>query len=323
MASRSAAEKPDVTLSVEGRVPLPERAGDASLDVQHDNVEVSGCTSSLGPRLFRRGKARDVYEVDGGRLLFVASDRLSAFDVVLPDQVPLKGQVLNRLSAWWFEETRQVIPNHFLSLEVPIEVAGRAMLVRRAERLDVEAVVRGYLCGSGWLAYQRGDYENHGVPAGIPFCGKLPEPIFTPTTKAEAGHDQPLSFAELESRLSRELAAGVKAASLALYRFAAERCERAGILLADSKFEFGLVDGQLMAIDELLTPDSSRFWPAGDYAPGRAQRSFDKQYVRDYLESTGWNKQPPAPALPAEVIQRTTGRYVEAYERITGQDFPR
>jgi len=280
-------------------------------------------TSDPGLNLYRRGKVRDVFDM-GDKLLIVSTDRLSAFDVVLPDPIPLKGKVLTQLSAWWFEQTRDVMPNHVISMDVPEAFAGRAMIVRKAQRIDVEAVVRGYLCGTGWTAYQRGDYatDEYRVPDSIPFCGKLPEPIFTPTTKAEEGHDLPMTLAQVSEQLGDDLARQVREASLSIFRFAAQHCEQAGIILADTKFEFGLVDGQLMLIDELLTPDSSRFWPAKAYAAGESQNSFDKQYVRDYLETTGWDKTPPAPKLPPEVIRRTTERYVEGYQRITGQEFP-
>ena len=275
--------------------------------------------------LYRRGKVRDVFELPGERLLIVSTDRLSAFDVVLPDLIPLKGKVLTQLSAWWFEQTKDVVPNHVLSMDVPPEYAGRSMVVRKAKRLDVEAVVRGYLVGTGWSAYQKGEYSkgDYNLPAGIPFCGELSDPIFTPTTKAEEGHDMPMTFAEVCAELGDDVARKVRDASLRIYSFARERCKQAGIILADTKFEFGLADGELILIDELLTPDSSRFWPADKYETGRNQESFDKQYVRDYLETTGWNKEPPAPKLPADVIARTTDRYVEAYERITGQRFAR
>ena len=280
-------------------------------------------TQELGLKLYRRGKVRDVFDM-GDKLLLVSTDRLSAFDVVLPDPIPLKGKVLTQLSAWWFEQTKDVMPNHVVSMDVPEVFAGRGMIVRKAQRLDVEAVVRGYLVGTGWSAYQKGDYSKgeYSVPAGIPFCGKLPEPIFTPTTKADEGHDMPMTFREVCDQLGEEMARKVRDASLAIYKFAAERCEPRGIILADTKFEFGIVDGELILIDELLTPDSSRYWPADTYETGRNQESFDKQYVRDYLESTGWNKTPPAPALPAEVVRRTTERYVECYDRVAGQKFP-
>jgi phosphoribosylaminoimidazole-succinocarboxamide synthase len=281
-------------------------------------------THDPGLTLYRRGKVRDVFDM-GDKLLLVSTDRLSAFDVVLPDPIPLKGQVLTQLSAWWFEQTSDVMPNHVVSMDVPEAFAGRGMIVRKAQRLDVEAVVRGYLVGTGWSAYQKGDYgkgEYH-VPEGIPFCGRLPEPIFTPTTKADEGHDMPMTFAQVCELLGEDVARQVRDASLKIFSFAAKRCEQAGIILADTKFEFGLVDGQLILIDELLTPDSSRYWPADKYEAGRNQDSFDKQYVRDYLETTGWDKAPPAPSLPAEVIARTTERYVECYERVTGQPFSR
>ena len=284
-----------------------------------------GAVAESNLKLFRRGKVRDVFEMGDDRLLIVSTDRLSAFDVVLPDLIPLKGKVLTQLSAWWFEQTKNVMPNHVISLDVPNEFEGRGMIVKRAQRLDVEAVVRGYIVGTGWTAYQKGEYSkgDYNLPPGIPFCGQLPEPIFTPTTKAEEGHDMPMTFAEVSAALGEDVAKQVRDASIAIYKFAAERCKQAGIILADTKFEFGMVDGQLILIDELLTPDSSRFWPADKYETGRNQESYDKQYVRDYLETTGWNKQPPAPALPPEVIRKTTERYVEAYEHLTGQKFPR
>ncbi|HLG72018.1 MAG TPA: phosphoribosylaminoimidazolesuccinocarboxamide synthase [Chloroflexota bacterium] len=274
--------------------------------------------------LYRRGKVRDVFDM-GDKLLIVSTDRLSAFDVVLPDPIPLKGQVLTQLSAWWFEQTKDVMPNHVISMDVPEAFAGRGMIVRKAQRVDIEAVVRGYLVGTGWSAYQKGEYSKgeYHVPPGIPFCGKLPEPIFTPTTKADEGHDMPMTFAEVENQIGAELARKVRDASLTIYRYAAERCEPRGIILADTKFEFGLVEGELILIDELLTPDSSRYWPADKYETGKNQESFDKQYVRDYLETTGWDKTPPAPKLPDEVIAKTTERYVECYERVTGQTFAR
>jgi phosphoribosylaminoimidazole-succinocarboxamide synthase len=281
-------------------------------------------TTDAGLRLWRRGKVRDVFDMDD-KLLLVSTDRLSAFDVVLPDPIPLKGKVLNQLSAWWFDQTKDVMPNHVVSLDVPEAFAGRAMIVRKAQRLDVEAVVRGYLVGTGWAAYQKGDYSkgDYNLPPGIPFCGKLPEPIFTPTTKADEGHDMPMTFAQVCEALGEEVARKVRDASIQIFKFASERCERAGIILADTKFEFGLLDGQLILIDELLTPDSSRFWPADKYETGRNQDSYDKQYVRDYLETLDWDKTPPAPALPPEVIARTTERYVECYQVLTGKQFAR
>ena len=278
--------------------------------------------AEAGLTLYRRGKVRDVFDL-GDKLLMVSTDRLSAFDVVLPDPIPLKGKVLTQLSAWWFDQTKDVMPNHVISMDVPPAFAGRGMIVRKAQRLDVEAVVRGYLVGTGWSAYRKGEYStgDYHLPPGIPFCGKLPEPIFTPTTKADEGHDMPMTFAEVSAQLGADMATQVRDASLAIYQFAADLCRPAGIILADTKFEFGLVDGQLILIDELLTPDSSRYWPADKYETGRNQESFDKQYVRDYLETTGWDKTPPAPKLPEEVIRRTTDRYVECFERVTGQAF--
>ena len=255
-----------------------------------------------------RGKVRDIYEVDG-KLLLVATDRLSAFDVVLPTPIPDKGRVLTQLSLFWFEKLADVIPNHVLTgTEFPASLAsqqlcsqGRATLCRKTQPLPIECVVRGYLTGSGWKDYQRdGSVCGIALPPGLRESERLPEPLFTPSTKATHGHDENISFDEAARRVGGELAERLRAVSIELYRRAAAYAEPRGILLADTKFEFGLLDGELIWIDEALTPDSSRFWPAEGYAPGRSQPSFDKQYVRDYLERIGWNKQPPGPELPAE-----------------------
>jgi phosphoribosylaminoimidazole-succinocarboxamide synthase len=281
-----------------------------------------------GVPLRSRGKVRDLYEL-GEHLLIVATDRLSAFDVVLPTPIPDKGRVLTQLSLFWFETLRDVIPNHVLSgTEFPAELApyreelaGRAMLCRRAQPIAIECVVRGYLAGSGWKDYgASGKVCGIALPPGLRESDKLPEPIFTPATKATTGHDENISFGEVVARVDGELAEQLRAVSLELYRRATLHAEPRGILLADTKFEFGLADGQLIWIDEALTPDSSRFWPADGYRPGRAQPSFDKQYVRDYLEHIGWSKQPPAPALPPEVVAATRSKYREAYWRLTGHE---
>jgi phosphoribosylaminoimidazole-succinocarboxamide synthase len=282
--------------------------------------------------LWRRGKVRDVYEL-GDRLLVVATDRISAFDVVLPTGIPRKGEVLTQLSLFWFRQLSAVLPHHVIASEpseYPAELrpfedqlAGRSMLVVKTEPLPVECVVRGYLAGSGVK-----DYRATGAVCGIPLPSGLREgdrldtPIFTPATKAESGHDENIPFAEVERLLGAARAAELREVSLALYGRAREYAEQRGILLADTKFEFGLREDRLVWIDEALTPDSSRFWPRDGWAPGGPQPSFDKQYVRDHLESLPWDKRPPAPELPPEVVSRTTERYLEAYARLTGERLP-
>jgi phosphoribosylaminoimidazole-succinocarboxamide synthase len=281
-----------------------------------------------GLSLLSRGKVRDLYEVDG-KLLLVATDRLSAFDVVLPTPIPDKGRVLTQLSLFWFEKLRDVVPNHILEgNELPAslapfaeQLAGRSMLCRKTMPVLIECVVRGYLVGSGWKDYKAtGRVCGLTLPAGLRESDRLPEPIFTPSTKASAGHDENISFDEAAERIGGPLAEQLRAISLELYKRAVAYAEPRGILLADTKFEFGLDGDRLIWIDEALTPDSSRFWPAAGYAPGRAQPSFDKQYVRDYLESIGWNKQPPGPELPAEVVAGTRAKYREAYHLLTGHE---
>jgi len=278
------------------------------------------------PLLFR-GKVRDIYDL-GDRLLLVATDRVSAFDVVLPTGIPGKGALLTQLSAFWFEATRGLVPNHLVTARVeefpePLprfaeQLRGRAMLVRRAQRIDVECVVRGYLAGSAWAEYRKsGTVAGLRLPASLRESERLPEPVFTPATKAASGHDQNISVAELRDLAGADLARKLEERSLALYRFAHERALARGIILADTKFEFGWLGGEVILIDEALTPDSSRFWSAADYRVGQSQPSFDKQYVRDWLEASGWNKEPPAPALPPEVVQKTAEKYREAYERLT------
>ena len=285
-------------------------------------------THLAGVPLRSRGKVRDLYEV-GDRLLIVATDRLSAFDVVLPTPIPDKGRVLTQLSLFWFETLRDVIPNHVISAaDFPpelapyrAELAGRSMLCRRTQPIPIECVVRGYLAGSGWKDYRAtGKVCGIALPPGLRESDRLPKPIFTPATKATTGHDENISFDEVVARVGAELAERLRAVSLELYRRATLHAEPRGILLADTKFEFGLADGQLIWIDEALTPDSSRFWPTDAYEPGRAQPSFDKQYVRDYLERIGWAKQPPAPELPPEVVAATRSKYREAYWRLTGHE---
>lgn len=281
--------------------------------------------------LHARGKVRDLFEA-GDDLLMVATDRISAFDVVLPTPIPRKGQVLSGLSLYWFDRTSDLVPNHLISAEVgefpkdfaarAEELAGRAMLVRRARVIPVECVARGYLTGSGWSEYRRaGSVCGIRLPSGLAESERLPRPIFTPTTKAQTGHDAPLTMDETVAQVGRGLAERLRELTLSLYEFAADHALERGIILADTKFEFGFSDGELLLVDEVLTPDSSRFWPADRYVAGRPQPSFDKQYVRDWLDETGWNHEPPGPELPAEVVEQTAGRYREAYERLTGDPF--
>ena len=276
--------------------------------------------------LIASGKVREIYEAPDQSLLLVASDRISTYDVVHPTPIPDKGKVLTGLSTFWFERTRELLPNHLLSVTdgVPDEVRGRAMLVRKLQMLSVECVVRGYLSGSGWKDYQRtGAVSGIALPPGLRESDRLPQPIFTPSTKAEIGHDEAIDF-EGAVRLigDRELAERVRDISIALYEHAAEHARERGIILADTKFEMGLdADGELTLGDEVCTPDSSRFWPADQYEPGKPQPSFDKQFVRDWASSTGWDRTPPAPEIPEDVVARTREKYVEAYERITGEPF--
>ncbi len=275
-----------------------------------------------GYQSFARGKVRDVYE-DGDRLLIVATDRISAFDFILATGIPGKGRVLTQMTLFWLDFLRDVTPNHFLSADVsslPPEFEGRSMWVRRAEMFPVECVARGYLAGSGWKDYQRsGAVCGIPLPVGLQESSALPEPIFTPATKAQSGHDENISFQQAAEIVGAETAAKLRDLTLTLYRRAAEYARARDILIADTKFEFGLVEGQIVLADEVLTPDSSRFWPADQYQPGRPQPSYDKQYVRDYLESIHWNKLPPAPALPEEVARRTSEKYKEAYLALTGR----
>jgi phosphoribosylaminoimidazole-succinocarboxamide synthase len=272
------------------------------------------------------GKVREIYEAPDRTLLLVASDRISTYDVVHPTPIPDKGKVLTGLSAFWFKRTTEIIPSHLVSVTegVPDEVRGRAMLVRRLEMLSVECVVRGYITGSGWKDYQQtGAVCGIELPSGLRESDQLPEPIFTPTTKATTGHDEAVDFeGAVELIGDRSLAERVRDVSIQLYKFAADHARERGIILADTKFELGLdPDGTLTLGDEVCTPDSSRFWPADQYEPGRSQPSFDKQYVRDWASSTGWDRHPPAPPIPDEVVAKTREKYVEAYERVTGEPF--
>ncbi len=271
-----------------------------------------------------RGKVRDVYE-QGDRLLIVATDRISAFDYILATGIPEKGRVLAQMTLFWLDFLRDVVPNHLLSADVsalPAEYEGRSMWVHKLDMFDVECVARGFLSGSGWKDYQRtGAVCGIPLPAGLRESDALPEPIFTPATKAQSGHDENISFERMCEITGSETAGRLRELTLTLYRRASEYARTRGILIADTKFEFGKLAGQIVLGDEVLTPDSSRFWPAATYSPGGAQPSYDKQYVRDYLESIHWNKQPPAPALPEEVAARTSEKYQEAYRALTGRSF--
>ena len=279
--------------------------------------------------LFRRGKVRDVYDL-GDRLLMVATDRISAFDVVMSETIPDKGALLTQISAYWFETLANVVPNHVITYDMHAvdgltdderaQLQGRSVVVRKTQPLPVECVVRGYLAGSGWKEYQA-SHTVCGVelPAGYVESSQLAEPIFTPATKAEEGHDENISFAQAASILGDDVAAQVRDYSIALYNAASRDVASKGLILADTKFEFGVIDGQIILIDEALTPDSSRYWLASEYAPGTSQYNFDKQMLRDWLETTDWNKAYPPPQLPQSVIDGTRAKYIEAYERITGR----
>jgi phosphoribosylaminoimidazole-succinocarboxamide synthase len=283
-------------------------------------------TALQGQKLLASGKVREIYEAGPDRLLLVASDRISTYDVVHPTPIPGKGQVLTGLSVFWFERTQEIVPNHLVSYtDVPEEVRGRALLVERLEMFPVECVVRGYITGSGWKDYQRsGAVCGIELPGGLSESEQLPEPIFTPATKADVGdHDENVDFDRAAEILGdRPALEELRRLSIELYTFAAEHARERGIILADTKFEFGRdSSGRIVVGDEVLTPDSSRFWPADGYEPGRGQPSFDKQYVRDWASGSGWDKTPPAPPLPDDVIERTGSLYREAYERITGEPF--
>ena len=287
-------------------------------------------TQLAGLSLLRRGKVRDVYDL-GHELLIVATDRISAFDYVLASGIPDKGKVLTQLSAFWFDELGDLVPHHCLSIDVDTFPAaarahrdvlrGRSMLVRKTEPLPVECVARGYLSGSGWKDYTKtGAICGISLPAGLRESDRLPTPIFTPATKAESGHDENISEDAAADVVGRDLATRLRDLTLALYNRGVEYADARGIIIADTKFEFGMAGDTLLLIDEALTPDSSRFWPKDQYAPGRAQPSFDKQFVRDHLEAIGWNKQPPVPSLPDDVVRRTREKYIEAFRALTGRD---
>ena len=283
------------------------------------------------PNRTYRGKVRDTYDL-GERLLIVATDRISAFDAIIPTGIPDKGKVLSQMSAWWFARTNNVVPNHFIRLAdgtaaddlpfaLPPELIGRSTIARKAKRIDVECIVRGYLAGSAWEEYKKyGTVNGIRMPKDMQESEQLAEPMFTPTTKAEEGHDEPMTFSDLMQEVGPEASQILRLRSIALYNFAAEFALEKGIIIADTKFEFGYIDDELHVIDEMLTPDSSRFWDVNDYKIGRSQPSFDKQYVRDWLRDSGWDKNPPAPELPDEVVRGTGERYKEAYRRLTGQE---
>ncbi len=284
-----------------------------------------------GIRKVNRGKVREIFEIDSGHLLIVATDRISAFDVVLPNTIPNKGKVLNQISAFWFKQVEHIVSNHVVSARAddfpaklqPFreELRGRSMLVRRCQPLPVECVVRGYLAGSGWKEYRdTGQICGIKLPAGLREADELPEPIFTPSTKAVTGHDENIPFERVVEFLGTGTASAIRDLTLAIYGCAREYARERGIIICDTKFEFGRQDSKLFLIDEVLTPDSSRFWPADRYEPGGPQPSFDKQFIRDYLETLDWDKTPPGPELPEEIVTATSHRYVEAFKRLTGKD---
>ncbi|MCH7996557.1 MAG: phosphoribosylaminoimidazolesuccinocarboxamide synthase [Chloroflexi bacterium] len=288
------------------------------------------------PGLLHRGKVRDTYDM-GDKLLMVSTDRISAFDMVLPNGIPGKGRILSLLSVFWFEKTVHLIPNHFIAMagdraalgtiadSPPVkglsdDIAQRAMVVRKARRIDVECIVRGYITGSAWSEYKRsGTVGDMPMPPGLKECQEFSEPLFTPTTKADTGHDENMTFQQMQSLVGADLAADLREKSIQVYEYARGLAAEKGIIIADTKMEFGIIDGEVTLIDELLTPDSSRFWDAERYQVGQPQPNFDKQFVRDWLLASGWNKEPPAPALPPDIVAKTAERYAEAYLRLTGQ----
>ena len=288
------------------------------------------------PDLLHRGKVRDTYQIDADLLLMVTTDRISAFDVVLPTGIPEKGRVLNKMSGFWFDQTKHLIPNHLVALaddpdvagkfsdselmrNLPAQVARQAMIVKKAERIDIECVVRGYITGSAWSEYQKqGTVSGQRMPSGMVEGDAFPEPLFTPTTKAEQGHDENMTAEEVIAIAGADLARQLEEVTKTVYRFGHDYARERGIVLADTKLEFGLLHGELILIDELFTPDSSRFWDMDGFNPGRSQPSFDKQIVRDWLIEQGWDREPPAPELPPDIVARTSERYLEAYRRLTG-----
>jgi phosphoribosylaminoimidazole-succinocarboxamide synthase len=276
-----------------------------------------------GRKKISSGKVRELFEAEDGDLLMVATDRISAFDVIMREGVPDKGKILTAMSVFWFEKTAHIIGNHLISANVenlPAEAVGRTLKILRCQPLPIECIVRGYLAGSGWKEYQNtGTVGGHKLPAGLVESRELPEPLFTPSTKAASGHDESITIEQARSMLGETLFVRVQSKSLELYQFARRLAHERGIIIADTKFEFGLRNGELLLIDEALTPDSSRFWPLEHYRPGGGQPSFDKQYLRDYLETCGWDKNPPPPPLPTAVVANTRQKYIEAYEKITGR----
>ncbi len=280
------------------------------------------------PDMLYKGKVRDTYGLGDGQLLMVATDRLSAFDVVLPTGIPEKGIVLCQISAFWFEKLTHIIPNHFIALatdrpelDIPVDIARRAMVVKLAERIDVECIVRGLITGSAWSEYKRsGTVAGQPMPEGLVEGDRFPEPIFTPTTKADEGHDESITIEEMGEMVGKDLTSRLAEVSIALFTFARDFAAERGIIIADTKFEFGTVDGELTLIDEVLTPDSSRFWDAAGYAPGKSLPNYDKQFVRDWLDEQGWDHEPPAPELPKDVVERTHERYLEAFRMLTGKE---
>ena len=278
------------------------------------------------PNLLYQGKVRDTYDLGDGLLLMVATDRISAFDVVLPTGIPEKGAVLSQISAFWFDMTADIIPNHFVSLAsdrsdlgLSDEIARRSMVVKRADRIDVECIVRGFITGSAWSEYRRsGTVAGQQMPEGLRDGDLFAEPLFTPSTKAEEGHDENITVAQMEDLVGKELTDRLAQASIDVYATARDYAKGKGIIIADTKFEFGIIDGEVSLIDEVLTPDSSRFWDMDGYAPGKSQPSYDKQFVRDWLDDAGWDHEPPAPELPSDVVASTAERYLEAYRMLTG-----
>lgn len=278
------------------------------------------------PNLVYRGKVRDTHDL-GDEFLMVATDRISAFDVVMPNGIPDKGAVLSQISAFWFAKTAGIVPNHFVhagadrpDLGLPPDIQRRSMVAKKAQRIDVECIVRGYITGSAWSEYRKtGAIQGNPAMPGLVEGDKFPEPLFTPTTKADVGHDENMSFNEVIDMVGMETAVRLRDTSIEVFNFAHDFALGQGIILADTKMEFGFIDGQLSLIDELLTPDSSRFWDAQGYAPGKSQPNFDKQYVRDYLDSAGWDHEPPAPALPDDIVSKTRQRYLEAFQRLTNE----
>ena len=281
--------------------------------------------TTLPNRLYQ-GKVRDTYDLGEGLLLMVATDRISAFDVVLPTGIPEKGAVLCQISEFWFNKTAHIIPNHFVSLatdrsdlDLSHEIARRSMVVKRADRIDVECIVRGFITGSAWSEYRRtGTVAGQPMPKGLQDGDMFPEPLFTPSTKAEEGHDENITVAQMEDLVGKELTERLAQASIDVYATARDYAKEKGIIIADTKFEFGIIDGEISLIDEVLTPDSSRFWDMDGYAPGKSQPSYDKQFVRDWLDDAGWDHEPPAPELPGDIVASTAERYLEAYRMLTG-----